>query len=661
MSNAESPSSRPFRTANGPTLPKTRLIDPREEPDHAPSGRMMARLKPKTPSRYPAAHLLVEHCLPIHQRLALIQGWIVDPAEQVTGLTAVDSQSGGDVTKIRLVPGASTHTRLDVDGAMRAYYAQHGYTLADGVAVGFCALMPLEPNQTSVVLRAERVAGDALTWDLPVQNNPQALENLMTPYMLQNWLLPVLGRLLHDDGLRADLAPVLARVPPEIMTMTPTSGRLEVDCAVRIGAGLFVSGWCFDAEGRPIAGGLLAQAQAKNAPLLMLASMGVSRPDVVAVVAKDRNLPDPNIGFIAWLPDVQDSPVASAWRFWHFDGQGGLVSCAADIKKETDPTVSTALLHTVPVAAPYMRQLYDRHLGPALEELFTLQKRQSSPQVKTLQFGPVVPNPSVSLIIPLYGRWDFIEYQLALFRQDPELRQHELIYFVDDPTIYESIVDYWRSTWPLYEVPFTLAYASENLGFAGANNAAVSVARGNLVLLLNSDIIPTEPGWLGRLCQVLASQSDIGMVGSALLYSDGSVQHAGMSFERYSHWGDMWTNLHPGKGWPADWVLQGPPREVQGLTGACVLMSRELYLRVGGLDEGYIRGDFEDSDLCLKVRQLGLKPYLVPDVRLYHLERQSQGLRAQVTTRTLLSLFNCWRYNRRWDDTITRLTQEFPA
>ena len=90
-------------------------------------------------------------------------------------------------------------------------------------------------------------------------------------------------------------------------------------------------------------------------------------------------------------------------------------------------------------------------------------------------------------------------------------------------------------------------------------------------------------------------------------------------------------------------------------------MSRELYLRVGGLDEGYIRGDFEDSDLCLKVRQLGLKPYLVPDVRLYHLERQSQGLRAQVTTRTLLSLFNCWRYNRRWDDTITRLTQEFPA
>ena len=108
-------------------------------------------------------------------------------------------------------------------------------------------------------------------------------------------------------------------------------------------------------------------------------------------------------------------------------------------------------------------------------------------------------------------------------------------------------------------------------------------------------------------------------------------------------------------------MLDGPAREVQALTGACVLMARELYLRVGGLDEGYIRGDFEDSDLCLKVRALGLKPYLVPDARLYHLERQSQGLRAQVTTRMLLTLFNCWRHSRRWDDAITRLTQELPA
>jgi len=146
-----------------------------------------------------------------------------------------------------------------------------------------------------------------------------------------------------------------------------------------------------------------------------------------------------------------------------------------------------------------------------------------------------------------------------------------------------------------------------------------------------------------------------------LLYSDDSVQHAGMVFERYPHWGQMWINLHPGKGWPASWLLEGGPREVPALTGACLLMRRALYQSLGGLDEGYMRGDFEDSDLCLKLRAQGLKPYLVPQARLYHLERQSQDLNAQATTRMLLTLFNCWRHTRRWDADISRLMQELPA
>lgn len=661
MSHAESPPSRAFRTTSGPALPRTRLIDPREEIPSPANRRLMGRRGADTAGTYPAAHLLVEHCLPLHPRLALVQGWLIDPAQQIVCLRATGQVPAPEAERVTLAPSPCTHTRLDVDAGLRTHYAQSGHSLADGTAMGFCTLVPLAPACVTVSLQAQRVAGPPLSWELPVCDNPQALQTLLTPHMLQSWLLPALGDLLHDDELRTDLAPLLARVPPEVMTITPTPARLKIEHAVRIGPGLFIAGWSFDAHGRPTPGGLLVQAQAAGAPLLMAATSRMSRPDVVASLSQERHLPDPNVGFIAWLPDTQNSPTATSWRFWHLDGQGGLAGCVAEVTPDTDPDVAARLLHLVPVTAPHMRQLYDQHLGPALEQWFSRQRRTLPPQVQTLQFGPVVADPRVSLIIPLYGRWDFIEYQLALFRQDPELRQHELIYFVDDPSIHDAIVDYWRSTWPLYEVPFTLAYAGENLGFAGANNAAISVARGQHVLLLNSDIIPTAPGWLGRLREVLASQPEVGMVGPALLYSDESVQHAGMVFERYPHWGGLWTNLHPGKGWPASWMLDGPPREVQALTGACVLMERALYLRVGGLDEGYIRGDFEDSDLCLKVRALGLKPYLVPDARLYHLERQSQGLRAQVTTRMLLTLFNCWRHSRRWDEAITRLTLELPA
>ena len=69
MSHAESPPSRAFRTTSGPALPRTRLIDPREEIPSPANRRLMGRRGADTAGTYPAAHLLVEHCLPLHPRL----------------------------------------------------------------------------------------------------------------------------------------------------------------------------------------------------------------------------------------------------------------------------------------------------------------------------------------------------------------------------------------------------------------------------------------------------------------------------------------------------------------------------------------------------------------------------------------------------------------
>ena len=95
-----------------------------------------------------------------------------------------------------------------------------------------------------------------------------------------------------------------------------------------------------------------------------------------------------------------------------------------------------------------------------------------------------------------------------------------------------------------------------------------------------------------------------------------------------------------------------PPREKfvkrQAVTGACALMRREVYDAVGGLDEKFLIGDFEDSDLCLKVREKGLEIACLPlPVTLIHLERQSFTGVGTPSFRDYVVRYNAWRHQTR--------------
>ena len=80
----------------------------------------------------------------------------------------------------------------------------------------------------------------------------------------------------------------------------------------------------------------------------------------------------------------------------------------------------------------------------------------------------------------------------------------------------------------LFRVPFRVVHYGQNLGFAGANNVGAQLAKAPLLLLLNSDVIPTGKGWISTLSQALQRLPSAGAVGPLLLFADGSVQHAGM-------------------------------------------------------------------------------------------------------------------------------------
>ncbi|MGU3495973.1 glycosyltransferase [Xanthobacteraceae bacterium A53D] len=290
-------------------------------------------------------------------------------------------------------------------------------------------------------------------------------------------------------------------------------------------------------------------------------------------------------------------------------------------------------------------------LGPALAAIQRdLLAELQPPRVITI--GERMSAPDVSIVVPLYRVLDFLRFQIGAFAADPALRAHaEIIYVLDSPEQADGVEHLLRGLNLLYDLPMVLVVMARNAGFAVASNAGAREARGEVVAQVNSDIIPVAPGWLAPLCATL-EQDGVGAVGPKLLFGDGSLQHAGMYFVRGMR--GQWLNHHYHKGMPRDYPAAGVARSVPAVTGACLVMRRALYEAVGGFTEDYVIGDYEDSDLCLKVRAKGLDVRYVPDAELYHLERRSMSV-SPDHGRGTASAYNAWLHGQRWGDTMGAL------
>lgn len=277
--------------------------------------------------------------------------------------------------------------------------------------------------------------------------------------------------------------------------------------------------------------------------------------------------------------------------------------------------------------------------------------------VTVRRFGPQPEAPEISVIVPLFGRFDFIEHQLLEIARDPGfLAAAELIYVIDDPDIANDVLLDANHLWELYRVPFQVVWGERNRGFSGANNLGASQARGARLLFLNSDVIPIAPGWLEAMRAGFDAGERVGIVGARLLFPDGSLQHAGMEFRRYETLG-IWTNYHPNAGTAP---VYDPPalREVPAVTGACLMIPRPLFDEIGGWDTGYLIGDFEDSDLCLAARSRGYRVLYQPAACLTHLERQSfVGVGAEWF-RNRMTICNAVRHQNKWQGLRAPIPEE---
>jgi GT2 family glycosyltransferase len=296
--------------------------------------------------------------------------------------------------------------------------------------------------------------------------------------------------------------------------------------------------------------------------------------------------------------------------------------------------------------------------GPVIHEfLKELYVNNSSPIVKKYTFGREIENPVTTLIVPLYGRYDFMRYQISNFSRFKTLENRELIYIVDDPAIAKNVLAIARELEVIFDVSFSVLILDINIGYGPANNMAVGYAKGNNILLLNSDVLPKDGDFLNKLELKLETSDDIGIVGCRLLYEDDSIQHDGMQPYTLSEYPNIILNDHPKKGWPTS-LVHSKSEAIPLLTAACVLMKKSLFVKLNGFDTDYILGDFEDSDLCLRALELGYKNYICRDVVLNHLERQSQNLIKNDGWKFKMTLLNALTFSQKWRVKLTVLYPE---
>jgi GT2 family glycosyltransferase len=209
------------------------------------------------------------------------------------------------------------------------------------------------------------------------------------------------------------------------------------------------------------------------------------------------------------------------------------------------------------------------------------------------------------------------------------------------PAVLEQIDQVTGGNW--VSVPFHGPFH-----FSRKCNAGAMVATGEYLCFLNDDMDITDPSWLAELVAVLDDRS-VGAVGPRLLFADGTLQHAGHVYNGspgHLLFGEDARTLEFG-GWAQ---VAG---ERSGVTGACLLTRAELFAELGGFSELFPL-NFNDVDLCLKIRAEGYRIVYQPSATLYHYESQTRV--AQVAELELTRIERRWRYelqtDRYWNELL---------
>lgn len=235
---------------------------------------------------------------------------------------------------------------------------------------------------------------------------------------------------------------------------------------------------------------------------------------------------------------------------------------------------------------------------------------------------------------------------------------------------------YAKTTWPYVEVILvennstndatfayykTLQAAHNNLrvcvcktggvfNFSRVVNAGAAAAKGEYLLFLNNDTEVITPNWIERLLSTFAYER-VGIAGAKLLFANNTIQHAGVVLGS-----NLWSPQHVYSGIDAAYEgyahMNVYNHEQRAVTGACMMMPRRVYDECGSFDES-LPVNFNDTDVCLRVRAHGYTIVQRSDTQLYHHESVSRG-HADNPARLERLMFDFGTFWTRWSHTLRK-------
>lgn len=375
-----------------------------------------------------------------------------------------------------------------------------------------------------------------------------------------------------------------------------------------------------------------------------------ARPDVVDWSTEfSQEEKGAEYGFICFLELEAPSLLRRPWVLEMENAEETAVEIVAPPVQEDMFPTRAMILHDCASRRILEDDLMAGHIMPAIARI---QKRaEAGVEIDTVVEHGVGPTaPDVSIVVPLYMNIEYLEGQLAEFASDPAISESDLVYVLDSPEAADALDYLAGHLYPIYRVPFRVVTLMRNVGFAGANNAGALVARGRLLLLVNSDVLPDKPGWVETMRDFYDSKPNIGALAPKLLYEDDSIQHAGMHFQKRPG-SELWSDSHYYRGLHRTFPAANVTRQVPAVSGACMMIARDLYEEFGGLSYQYVQGDYEDFDLCLRLRDAGKENWYIPEAELYHLEGQSY----QSALRSPANRYNQWLHTHVWQDRLEGL------
>ncbi|MBQ9437445.1 MAG: glycosyltransferase family 2 protein, partial [Lachnospiraceae bacterium] len=233
----------------------------------------------------------------------------------------------------------------------------------------------------------------------------------------------------------------------------------------------------------------------------------------------------------------------------------------------------------------------------------------------------VIGNPKISILIPNKDHPKDIRRCVSSIVEKSSYDNYEIL-ILENNTINEETLAYYESLKGNDRIKI-IDCKKEDFNYSAINNFGASQATGDYLLLLNNDTEVISLNWMEELL-MYAQREDVGAVGAKLYYPDKTIQHAGIVIglgahrsAGHTHYKVASTNL----GYMGRLCYA---QNVSAVTGACLMVKKSLWDKLGGLDESF-RISLNDVDFCMRLRRQGYLNVWNPYCELYHYESASRG------------------------------------